>query len=100
MFCFVFFPACNKTLHTVTIVDDMRDTLIQKNTKVMAITRDLLKMRMIHEETYSEIEARKTNQDKMRELYKSLRASDLVKVAFYDALKEREPNILNSHGKN
>ncbi|XP_007545714.1 receptor-interacting serine/threonine-protein kinase 3-like isoform X1 [Poecilia formosa] len=82
----------------VTIVDDMRDTLIQKNTKVMAITRDLFKMKMIHEETYSEIEARKTNQDKMRELYKSLRASDLVKVAFYDALKQREPNILNSHG--
>ncbi|XP_017160684.1 receptor-interacting serine/threonine-protein kinase 2-like isoform X2 [Poecilia reticulata] len=82
----------------VTIVDDLMDTIIQKNTSVMAITRDLKKMGMIHEETYSEIEAKKTNQEKMRELYKSLRAADLVKVAFYDALKEREPNILNSHG--
>uniref|UniRef100_A0A3B5MYY3 Uncharacterized protein n=1 Tax=Xiphophorus couchianus TaxID=32473 RepID=A0A3B5MYY3_9TELE len=79
-----FFPACNKTLHTVTIVDDMMDAIIQKNTRVMAIAADLKKMKMIQNETYFEIEAEKTNQAKMRELYKSLRASDLVKVAFYD----------------
>ncbi|XP_032434536.1 receptor-interacting serine/threonine-protein kinase 3-like isoform X2 [Xiphophorus hellerii] len=82
----------------VTIVDDRMDDIIQKNTRVMAIAADLKKMKMIQNETYFEIEAEKTNQAKMRELYKSLRASDLVKVAFYDALKNHEPNILKRHG--
>ncbi|XP_054897820.1 receptor-interacting serine/threonine-protein kinase 3-like isoform X2 [Poeciliopsis prolifica] len=82
----------------VAIVDDIREAVIQNNTHVMAIAEDLKKREMIQKETYSEIEAKETNEAKMRELYKSLRAADLVKVAFYDALKKHEPNILKSHG--
>ncbi|XP_043980221.1 receptor-interacting serine/threonine-protein kinase 1-like isoform X3 [Gambusia affinis] len=81
-----------------TIVDSMMDAIIEKNTCVMEVAEDLKKMEIIQNETYSNIEAEKTNQAKMRELYKSLRASGKVKVAFYDALEKHEPNILKSHG--
>ncbi|KAK5612115.1 hypothetical protein CRENBAI_026148 [Crenichthys baileyi] len=41
--------------------------------------------------------AKETNQDKMRELFRTLRTGgDTVKAAFYDALKKHEPSMLNS----
>uniref|UniRef100_A0A3Q2E0L4 CARD domain-containing protein n=1 Tax=Cyprinodon variegatus TaxID=28743 RepID=A0A3Q2E0L4_CYPVA len=81
------------------LVDDMRADIIQESTNVMALVDELRKMRMVTGETYSIIEETKTNQDKMREIFRMvLRQGDMVKAAFYDALKKHEPHILNSHG--
>ncbi|KAM4733821.1 receptor-interacting serine/threonine-protein kinase 3-like isoform 2-T4 [Anableps anableps] len=81
-------------------VDDMGEDIIQENTHVMKIAEELRKMGMVHKETYSKIEAKETNQEKMRELFRtSLRSGgDVVKAAFYDALKKHEPNMLKSCG--
>ncbi|KAM6920177.1 uncharacterized protein PEZ65_012212 [Lycodopsis pacificus] len=75
-------------------VDDNRATLIQTVSAVMAITEELGDM--VHPEAYSLINATATSRDKMRELYdNSLRSGgEVVKAAFYDALKKHHPGLV------
>uniref|UniRef100_A0A8C6VT76 Si:ch211-66k16.27 n=1 Tax=Nothobranchius furzeri TaxID=105023 RepID=A0A8C6VT76_NOTFU len=59
-------------------VDDMRATLIQRNTVVMPILDEL--GNMVHRETYSSIKAEKTHQGQMRKLYETSLSSTAVKA--------------------
>lgn len=63
----------------------------------MAIV-DQLGLRMVHNETYSVIEAKLTSQEKMRQLFqRTLRPGGVtVKAAFYDALKEHHPDLVET----
>ncbi|KAM7396606.1 hypothetical protein PAMP_019639 [Pampus punctatissimus] len=79
-------------------VDDKRAALIQKVSEVMTIAEEL--GHMVHDEAYSQIEAKDTNQDKMRVLYqRTFRSGGIkVKAAFYDALKKHEPELVERLG--
>ncbi|XP_071376091.1 receptor-interacting serine/threonine-protein kinase 3-like isoform X2 [Centroberyx affinis] len=70
-------------------VDDHKATLIQDIANVMAIVDDLRDM--VHPETYARIQAKETNQEKVRVIYtNTLRSGQKVKAAFYDALIKNE----------
>ncbi|XP_078139454.1 receptor-interacting serine/threonine-protein kinase 3-like [Centroberyx gerrardi] len=75
-------------------VDDHRAKLIQDIANVMAIADYLGDM--VHPETYAQIQAKETNQDKVRVLYtSSLRSGQKkVKAAFYDALIKHERHLM------
>ncbi|XP_061577966.1 receptor-interacting serine/threonine-protein kinase 3-like [Cololabis saira] len=75
-------------------VDDNMAVLIQDTDMVMAITEEIKKL--VHGEAYSRINAKETNQDKMRVLYQGpLRSGGKrVKAAFYDALKKHQPDLV------
>ncbi|KAM9459002.1 uncharacterized protein ACWYII_010806 isoform 1-T3 [Salvelinus alpinus] len=81
--------------HSAQFVDKYRSDLIQRVTMVMPIAEDLLSQNMIHEEVYSNISAARTNQDKMRVLFKALHSGgNKVKSAFLSMLREHEPNLV------
>lgn len=75
-------------------VDDNRAKLIQNVSEVMAISEELGDM--VHSEAYSWIEAQATTQDKVRALYRrTLHSGGVeVKAAFYDALKNHQPRLV------
>lgn len=75
-------------------VDRHRPVLTQKVSMALAISEDL--GNMVHSETYNLIQAKETDQEKMRVLYsKTLRSGgDKVKAAFYDALEIHEPFLM------
>lgn len=74
-------------------VDDNKAKLIQNVNEVMAITEELGVM--VHRESYSKIEAEVTSHDKMRVLFKILHSGGpKVKAAFYDALEENQPDLV------
>uniref|UniRef100_A0A1A8PXZ0 Receptor-interacting serine-threonine kinase 3 like n=3 Tax=Nothobranchius TaxID=28779 RepID=A0A1A8PXZ0_9TELE len=77
-------------------VDDMRATLIQRNTVVMPILDEL--GNMVHRETYSSIKAEKTHQGQMRKLYETSLSSTAVKAAFFDSLKKNNPYLIEDLG--
>nr|XP_029501891.1 NACHT, LRR and PYD domains-containing protein 3-like [Oncorhynchus nerka] len=56
------------------LVDEHRPQLIQRVTMVMPIADELLSEGMIHKEMYSNISAARTDEDKMRELFKALQS--------------------------
>ncbi|KAF4085297.1 hypothetical protein AMELA_G00115440 [Ameiurus melas] len=69
-------------------VDKHRKTLIQSVTSVMEIADCLYSKNMISYEMYSNIKAKATPQDQMRELYTCLN-SKRVKAEFYKILREK-----------
>ncbi|XP_010793871.1 protein NLRC3-like [Notothenia coriiceps] len=73
-------------------VDNNRSKLIDNVPLVMAIADELLQQKFIRKEMYANIEAATTNQNKMREVYKTLTTSK-VKSAFYKILQEKQPGI-------
>ncbi|XP_064869787.1 NACHT, LRR and PYD domains-containing protein 1 homolog [Oncorhynchus nerka] len=76
-------------------VDKYRPQLIQRVTMVMPIADELLAEGMIHKEMYSNISAARTDEDKMRELFKALQSGgNKVKSAFLSILRENEPNLV------
>ncbi|XP_067447171.1 receptor-interacting serine/threonine-protein kinase 3-like [Thunnus thynnus] len=79
-------------------VDNNRAMLIQNVSEVLAIAEELGDM--VHGETYSLIEAKKTDQDRMRVLYqRTLRSGgEVVKAAFYDALKKNHSKLVERLG--
>ena len=83
---------------TEKFVDNNRAMLIQNVSEVLAIAEELGDM--VHGETYSLIEAKKTDQDRMRVLYqRTLRSGgEVVKAAFYDALKNNHPKLVERLG--
>ncbi|XP_030629294.1 NACHT, LRR and PYD domains-containing protein 3-like [Chanos chanos] len=76
-------------------VDKYRAELIQRVTVVMPLADELLSLGMLHEETYSQISAARTSQEKMRELFTALHSGgDRVKSAFYCTLRDNQPHLL------
>lgn len=84
---------------TAKFVDAKRAALIQSVSEVLAIAEEL--GNMIHDETYSVIEAKQTSQERMRVLYQRTFKSGgvIVKAAFYDALKKHHPNLVEELGR-
>ncbi|XP_028288042.1 receptor-interacting serine/threonine-protein kinase 3-like [Parambassis ranga] len=75
-------------------VDKNWADLVKKVTEVMCIVEEL--GNMVHSEAYSNIEAEKTTQKKMRALRGTLLSGIKVKAAFYDALKRNHPMLVES----
>lgn len=75
-------------------VSDKRAVLIQDVSEVLTIAEELGEM--VHPGAYSVIEAKATTQDQMRVLYQRTFRSggDVVKAAFYDALKRHHPDLV------
>ncbi|XP_039466596.1 NLR family CARD domain-containing protein 3-like isoform X1 [Oreochromis aureus] len=71
-------------------LDKKRSKLIQTITLVMPIADELRQQGLIHPETYNKIQAARTSQDQMRELYNALTTTK-SKSAFYRILQELEP---------
>ncbi|XP_060719007.1 serine/threonine-protein kinase/endoribonuclease IRE1-like [Tachysurus vachellii] len=77
----------------VLFVTEMRAVLIQRVSIVEPLADHLLQNGHIHQETYKRICRGRTTQDKMRELYNVLNTK-ASKVAFYEALMETDPSLL------
>ncbi|XP_014908963.1 protein NLRC3-like isoform X1 [Poecilia latipinna] len=73
-----------------TWVDSNMPELIQSVVPVMPIADQILKLKIIHKETYDQIEASPVNQDRMRKLFRALN-SPKAKAAFYDILGKIQP---------
>uniref|UniRef100_A0AAV2KVY5 Protein kinase domain-containing protein n=1 Tax=Knipowitschia caucasica TaxID=637954 RepID=A0AAV2KVY5_KNICA len=75
-------------------VDHHKPTIIQRVSNALAIAEELGSK--VHSEIYCNIRAKKTNQDRVRELYcTTLRSGgERVKAAFYDALKKHEFDLM------
>lgn len=73
--------------------------MIQNVPEVMAVVDELGDM--VHSQTYAVIKAKKTSQERMRELYnRTFRAGGVrVKAAFYDALKKHQPYLVERLGR-
>eukprot|EP00063_Salmo_salar_P083665 XP_014058500.1 PREDICTED: serine/threonine-protein kinase/endoribonuclease IRE1-like isoform X1 [Salmo salar] len=72
-------------------VDRHRAELIQRVRKVMPIADDLLRRGMINYEMFANITTSKTNQEKMKEVYKALQSGGTpLKTAFYRILLKNE----------
>lgn len=69
--------------------------LIQSVVPVMTIADQILKLKIIHQETYDQIEASSVNQDRMRKLFRALN-SPKAKAAFYDILGKIQPETCES----
>uniref|UniRef100_A0A673WCF6 CARD domain-containing protein n=1 Tax=Salmo trutta TaxID=8032 RepID=A0A673WCF6_SALTR len=81
-------------------VDRHRAELIQRVRKVMPIADDLLRRGMINYEMFANITTSKTNQGKMRELYKALQSGGTpLKTAFYRILLKNERLLVINLGK-
>ena len=91
--------SCFPLLQAAQFVKDNRARLIQEVSTVMAVV-DSLGDR-VHPEIYSEIEAKETRQHKMRLLFTAVLDSGgtAVRAAFYDALKQHEPQLSEKPGK-
>lgn len=76
-------------------LDKKRSKLIQTITLVMPIADELRQQGLIHPETYNKIQAARTSQDQMRELYNALTTTK-SKSAFYRILQEIEPQACAS----
>ncbi|KAL0970762.1 hypothetical protein UPYG_G00247050, partial [Umbra pygmaea] len=79
----------------IIFVDHNRNDLIQRVTKVIPITEELLQKGLIQKEDQSTITAPKTSQDQMGKLYQVLQeGGDETKSAFYRILLKQEPELL------
>ncbi|KAL1005078.1 hypothetical protein UPYG_G00054190 [Umbra pygmaea] len=63
----------------------------------MPIADELLQMKVIHDEEYSNISAAEPSQAKMRELYKALKTVK-AKSAFYTSLQKNEKILVEELG--
>lgn len=69
--------------------------LIQRVTSVMPIADKLIQNGVLTREVYLKIQYAQTTQDRMRELFRTVRAGGPeVKSALYKALKEYEPYLI------
>ena len=72
-----------------------RALLTQNVSTVMAIVDSLGPL--VHPEHYARIQAEKTSMEQMRTLYMTRLQTGAIKIraAFYDALKQHEPHLLD-----
>ena len=72
-------------------VDEKRAELISRVTEVMPIADELLSQGVIVRETYSNIQAAPTSEDKMRVIYEGLHSAGAQgKLAFYRILQAQQ----------
>ncbi|XP_039887104.1 uncharacterized protein LOC120733129 isoform X1 [Simochromis diagramma] len=77
-------------------VDKHRVELIQRVSNIEPILDELLKEKVIQQESYDRIRALQTSQEKMRELYSGpLKAGSASKDVFYQILQTHERLLLN-----
>ncbi|XP_039886649.1 uncharacterized protein LOC120732849 [Simochromis diagramma] len=77
-------------------VDKHRVELIQRVSNIAPILDELLKEKVIQQESYDRIRALQTSQEKMRELYSGpLKAGSASKDVFYQILQTHEKLLLN-----
>lgn len=77
-------------------VDEHRVELIQRVTNIELILDELLKEKVIQQESYDRIRALQTSQEKMRELYSGpLKAGSASKDVFYQILQTHERLLVN-----
>ncbi len=62
---------------------------------VPPILDELLREKVIQQESYDKIRALPTSQEKMRELYNYLRAGRTCKDIFFNILKKNEPYLID-----
>ncbi|XP_067105219.1 LOW QUALITY PROTEIN: apoptosis-associated speck-like protein containing a CARD [Osmerus mordax] len=74
-------------------VDFHRSALIQRVTTVSEIL-DVFWKKVLNDEKYSEVNAEKTRQDKMRKLYEFITGSNAGKDAFYKSLEKHEKFLM------
>ncbi|XP_063049513.1 NACHT, LRR and PYD domains-containing protein 1 homolog [Engraulis encrasicolus] len=76
-------------------LEEKRPKLIQRVTEVMPIADQLLSQRIIGQETYANIQAAATSQDKMRLLFDGLRSAGAQgKLAFCTILQAQHPHLV------
>ncbi|KAG9264510.1 serine/threonine-protein kinase/endoribonuclease ire-1-like isoform X1 [Astyanax mexicanus] len=82
-----------------SFVDRNRAELVQRVSSVMPLADVLMSRGMLKNEPYSEIQAERTSQAKMRALFRFLKGRN-QKVAFFHALKKNEPFLVEEleHG--
>lgn len=74
-------------------IDATRGKLVQRVSLVMPLADKLLQEKHISKEMYANIQAKTTEQGRMRELWTSLNTNK-SKEALYEALQENEPHLL------
>ncbi|XP_063048798.1 NACHT, LRR and PYD domains-containing protein 1a allele 5-like [Engraulis encrasicolus] len=78
-----------------TFLEEKRPELIQRVTEVMPIADQLLSQGFIGQETYANIQAAATSQDKMRRLFHGLRSAGTQgKLAFYKILQAQHHDLV------
>ncbi|XP_063060833.1 NACHT, LRR and PYD domains-containing protein 1 homolog [Engraulis encrasicolus] len=88
-------PGQVSSLMAAFFLEEKRAELIQRVTEVMPIADQLLSQRVIGQETYSNIQAAATSQDKMRSLFDAMRSAGAQgKLAFYTILQEQLPHLV------
>ena len=76
-------------------MDEKRAELISRVTEVMPIADELLSQGVIVRETYSNIQAAPTSEDKMRVLYEGLHSAGAQgKSIFYRILQAQQPLLV------
>ncbi|XP_063049509.1 NACHT, LRR and PYD domains-containing protein 1 homolog [Engraulis encrasicolus] len=76
-------------------LEEKRPQLIQRVTEVMPIADQLLSQGFIGQETYANIQAAATSQDKMRLLFEGLRSAGAQgKLALYTILQTLQPHLV------
>lgn len=94
VFRYSFVVICHHITTDAHFVDAMRKVLIQKVSSVMPIADELLQKKHISSEEYANIRERQPEQEKMREIYKTLN-NPASKVAFYGVLQKYDPYLLD-----
>uniref|UniRef100_A0A3Q2VTT8 Pyrin domain-containing protein n=1 Tax=Haplochromis burtoni TaxID=8153 RepID=A0A3Q2VTT8_HAPBU len=91
--------SCGYNVAAITknhFVDKHRVELIQRVSNIEPILDELLKEKVIQQESYDRIRALQTSQEKMRELYSGpLKAGSASKDVFYQILQRHERLLLN-----
>ncbi|XP_063054473.1 nuclear GTPase SLIP-GC-like, partial [Engraulis encrasicolus] len=84
------------SLMAAAFLEEKRPKLIQRVTEVMPIADQLLSKGVIGQETYANIQAAATSQDKMRLLFEGLHSAGVQgKLAFYTILQEQLPHLVD-----
>uniref|UniRef100_A0A668T2I6 Pyrin domain-containing protein n=1 Tax=Oreochromis aureus TaxID=47969 RepID=A0A668T2I6_OREAU len=89
-------PSSSRDPEKNHFVDKHRVELIQRVSNIEPILDELLKEKVIQQESYDRIRALQTSQEKMRELYSGpLKAGSASKDVFYQILQTHERLLVN-----
>ncbi|MEE6512550.1 hypothetical protein FKM82_019607 [Ascaphus truei] len=87
--------AASGRIHTEHFVYKHRATLIERLASLDPILDELLEKRLIHYEQYEKVRCERTSQDKMRMLYRFVRAWGICDLdIFYQILKAKNNPLI------